>query len=75
MVARPGVVQAAGTGRAGEDSAWVEFHWDFEATRPNGMELNTSGRETQVFKRENGAWQIQNVHYSAMPTQVEGEGF
>ena len=44
-------------------------------TRPNGMELNTSGRGTQVFRRENGAWQIQNVHYSGVPTQVEGEGF
>ncbi len=58
-----------------EDSAWVEFYWNFEATRPNGMELSTSGRETQVLRRENGAWQIRNVHYSAMPTQVEGEGF
>ncbi|MDE0129124.1 MAG: nuclear transport factor 2 family protein [Gammaproteobacteria bacterium] len=61
--------------RLTEDSAWAEFYWDFDATLPDGSPIQTSGRETQIFKRENGAWQIQNVHYSGMPTQAEGEGY
>ena len=61
--------------RLTEDSAWAEFYWDFEATRPNGQSLESSGRETQILKFENGDWQILHVHYSGMPTQAEGEGF
>lgn len=58
-----------------DDAAWAEFYWTFEATLPDGTPIESAGRETQVFKRENGVWQIQHVHYSGMPTQEEGEGF
>ena len=58
-----------------DDTAWAEFYWTFKATLPNGDPINSAGRETQIFKRENGVWQIQHVHYSGMPTQEEGEGF
>ena len=61
--------------RLTENSAWVEFYWEFEAVRPNGGQIKSAGRETQVYRRENGAWKIRHVHYSGLPTQVEGEGF
>ena len=58
-----------------DDAAWAEFYWTFEAALPDGTPIESAGRETQVFKRENGVWQIQHVHNSGMPTQEEGEGF
>ncbi len=58
-----------------DDTAWSEFYWTFEATLPNGTPINSAGRETQIYKRENRVWQIHHVHYSGMPTQEEGEGF
>ena len=58
-----------------DDTAWSEFYWTFEASLPDGTPINSAGRETQIYKRENGAWQIHHVHYSGMPTQEEGEGF
>ena len=58
-----------------DDAAWAEFHWTFEASLPDGTPINTAGRETQIYRRENGVWQIRHVHYSGMPTQEEGEGF
>ena len=61
--------------RLTEGSAWADFYWDFEATLPDGQALQSSGRETQILKLENGDWQILHVHYSGMPTQAEGEGF
>lgn len=58
-----------------DDAAWSEFYWTFEASLPDGTPINSAGRETQIYRRENGAWQIRHVHYSGMPTQEEGEGF
>ena len=58
-----------------DDAAWSDFYWTFEASLPDGTPINSAGRETQIFKRENGVWQIHHVHYSGMPTQEEGEGF
>lgn len=58
-----------------DDTAWSEFYWTFEASLPDGTPINSAGRETQIYKRENGVWQIRHVHYSGMPTQEEGEGF
>ena len=58
-----------------DDAAWAEFYWTFEASLPDGTPINTAGRETQIYRRENGVWQIRHVHYSGMPTQEEGEGF
>ena len=58
-----------------DDAAWCDFYWTFEASLPDGTPINSAGRETQIYKREDGVWQIHHVHYSGMPTQEEGEGF
>lgn len=58
-----------------DDTAWSEFYWTFEASLPDGTPIDSAGRETQIYRRENGVWQIRHVHYSGMPTQEEGEGF
>ena len=50
------------------DSGWAEFYWTFNATlRENGSPVVTRGRETQIYRRENGQWRIVHVHYSSMP--------
>jgi ketosteroid isomerase-like protein len=47
------------------DVAWSEFQWDFAAkVRKNGSAFHSKGRETQVYRRENGRWRIVHVHYS-----------
>ena len=39
------------------DTAWAEFYWDFAAKlRKDGSPLATHGRETQVYRKMNGAW-------------------
>jgi ketosteroid isomerase-like protein len=58
------------------DAAWSEFTWTFRATVKNdGPKIATQGRETQVYHRENGKWQIVHVHYSGMPDTRELKGF
>ena len=50
------------------DSGWSEFYWTFNATlRENGSPVVTRGRETQIYRRENGQWRIVHAHYSSMP--------
>jgi ketosteroid isomerase-like protein len=51
------------------DSAWAEFSWHFAAkSRKNGSTVETSGRETQIYRRTGpGRWALVHVHYSAMP--------
>jgi uncharacterized protein (TIGR02246 family) len=52
------------------DTAWVEFYWDFAAKqRSDGTAVETHGRETQIYRKEQGRWRLVHVHYSAMPTQ------
>ena len=47
------------------DSAWSEFRWDFHATlRTDGSAVTTHGVETQVYRKERGAWRLVHVHYS-----------
>ncbi|MFC5862159.1 nuclear transport factor 2 family protein [Acidicapsa dinghuensis] len=47
------------------DSAWSEFHWDFQATlRKDGSAVTTHGVETQVYRKEEGKWRLVHVHYS-----------
>lgn len=58
-----------------EDTAWAEFYWDFEATFTDGTPLTSSGRESQVWVREDDGWKIVHVHYSGMPTQEARQGF
>jgi ketosteroid isomerase-like protein len=50
------------------DTAWSEFQWTFHATVKNGgPDITTQGRETQVYRKENGSWRIVHVHYSGLP--------
>jgi uncharacterized protein (TIGR02246 family) len=50
------------------DTAWVEFYWDFAAKlRKDGSAVNTQGRETQIYRKEQGRWRLVHVHYSGMP--------
>ncbi len=50
------------------DAAWAEFNWDFAAKfKKDGSPLTTRGRETQVYRRNQGEWQLVHVHYSGMP--------
>ena len=58
-----------------EDAAWADFYWDFDAVFPDGKPLSSSGRETQLWKKEPEGWKIVHVHYSGPPIQREGEGF
>jgi ketosteroid isomerase-like protein len=50
------------------DSAWAEFYWRFIATqKSDGAEVQTSGRETQIYRKAGNRWVLVHVHYSAMP--------
>lgn len=58
------------------DTAWSEFNWDFTAKlRKDGSPFHSQGRETQIYHRENGQWQIVHVHYSGMPVTGNLKGF
>ena len=58
------------------DAAWAEFYWGFAAKfRKDGSPLTTHGRETQLYRREQGRWRLVHVHYSGMPVTAEGQGF
>jgi ketosteroid isomerase-like protein len=58
------------------DAAWAEFYWDFTAKFKNGGQpLKTKGRETQVFRKTDGRWELVHVHYSGMPVTEGREGF
>jgi len=50
------------------DSAWAEFSWDFAAKlKTDGSTITTKGRETQIYRKEQGAWRLVHVHYSGVP--------
>ena len=58
------------------DTAWSEFSWDFVATvRNDGSPFHSEGRETQIYRRENGQWRIVHVHYSGVPVTGNLKGF
>jgi ketosteroid isomerase-like protein len=58
------------------DTAWSEFYWDFAAKlRKDGSPLATHGRETQIYRKEQGQWRLVHVHYSGMPVAGERNGF
>jgi len=58
------------------DTAWAEFYWDFAAKlRTDGSPVATHGRETQVYRKIDGAWRLVHVHYSGMPVTAERQGF
>lgn len=49
------------------DAAWSEMTWTFHATTNAGLAVTTEGRETQVYRKEQGVWRIVHVHYSGPP--------
>jgi ketosteroid isomerase-like protein len=57
------------------DCAWSEMTWTFHATMKNGQKITTTGRETQIYHRENGSWRIVHVHYSGPPITGALRGF
>jgi ketosteroid isomerase-like protein len=58
------------------EAAWAEFYWDFAAKlRTDGSPLATHGRETQVYRKIDGAWRLVHVHYSGLPVTGERQGF
>ncbi len=59
-----------------EDTAWVDFYWDFDAVfAKDNSPITTKGRETQILSKEKDGWKIVHVHYSGPATQREREGF
>ncbi len=60
-----------------ENTAIVQFHWEFIATlKDNGEELTSQGRESQtLIKFPKLGWRIMHIHYSQMPVTARGEGF
>ena len=57
------------------DTAWSEMTWTFHATIRGGPAITTQGRETQFYRKENGAWHIVVIHYSGLPMTAKGKGF
>ncbi len=58
------------------DTAWSEMTWTFHATLRDGDKpLVTRGRETQVLRKENGAWHIIAIHYSGLLVNGKLQGF
>jgi len=56
------------------DAAWAEFYWDFAAKfRKDGSPLATHGRETQLYRKEQGRWRLVHVHYSGMPVSARSD--
>jgi ketosteroid isomerase-like protein len=50
------------------DSAWSEFYWHFTATqKKDGAQVQSDGRETQIYRKAGDRWVLVHVHYSAMP--------
>jgi len=50
------------------DSAWSEFYWHFTATqKKDGVQVQSDGRETQIYRKAGNRWVLVHVHYSAMP--------
>src|SRR5438045_649522 len=43
--------------------------------RKDGSPLTTHGRETQLYRKEQGRWHLVHVHYSGMPITAERQGF
>ena len=58
------------------DTAWSEMTWTFHATlRDSSQLIVTKGRETQVLRKEHGAWHIVAIHYSGLPMTGKPQGF
>jgi len=50
------------------DFAWLEFYWVFDAvTKSDNSNIQTKGRETQIWRKIDNDWRLIHVHYSDMP--------
>ncbi len=59
-----------------DQTAVVTFYWDFYAVfKADNDNIETHGRETQVFVKEGEDWKLTHIHYSPMPVVAEKEGF
>jgi len=59
-----------------DDSAWSEMTWTFHATvKDGGQKITTTGRETQLYHKEDGVWKIVHIHYSGPPVTGKLKGF
>jgi ketosteroid isomerase-like protein len=48
------------------DTAWAEFYWHFKAKQvKDGSTAETDGRESQVYIKQDGRWQLVHVHFSS----------
>jgi ketosteroid isomerase-like protein len=58
------------------DLAVVEFYWIFDAIfKADDKPMQSKGRETQIWRRQGGAWRLFHIHYSGLPASGEREGF
>lgn len=58
------------------DTAWSQMTWTFHATfKDSGQNITTTGRETQIYRKEDGTWRIVHVHYSGPPDTRPLKGF
>jgi len=58
------------------DTAWSQMTWTFHATlKQGGQKITTTGRETQIYHKEDGTWRIVHVHYSGPPVTGAMKGF
>ena len=58
------------------EAGWSEMTWTFHATvKDGGPKITTTGRETQIYHKENGVWRIVHVHYSGPPVTTALKGF
>jgi ketosteroid isomerase-like protein len=50
------------------NAAWAEFYWHFTARqKKDGAEVQSDGRETQIYRKAGKRWVLVHVHYSEMP--------
>ena len=50
------------------DSAWSEFNWHFTATqKKDGANMQSDGRETQIYRKIGSRWALVHAHYSVKP--------
>lgn len=50
--------------------AWCEFYWNFAGVlKQDNSKVQTSGLETQIWRRIKNEWRLVHVHYSDMPSK------
>ncbi len=58
-----------------DDIAVVEFYWVFDAVlKANNAQIQTKGRETQIWRKSHNEWKLVHIHYSGMPLTGQEQG-